>query len=287
MRTGPVRRAVRGGLTRRRVQTVVIGLVRADLDRGVACSPSRLVVDSNAPFDHAFTAQHGADVVATVNPGRATAAQLAATRQVPGVTGVAGPFAEATISTTASGQAGCNPGPNNPCVIGGPVPPLTVAGRAAPGGAADDLTLQAGHWATGPGQVVLDDGGDGSGPQVGLPLGTKLTVTSAPGKPVLTVVGIASSVTGSADGWVLSGARSRRCARRVARGPRADAVPIRLRKVRPAALHAGRPCPGRGIAPPRSTIVATQSYLAVKQQQRHRGHRADRPVRRKPSASSA
>ncbi len=200
MRTGPVGRAVRGGLTRRRVQTVVIGLVLL-ISTGASVLALAIVVDSNAPFDHAFTAQHGADVVATVNPARATAAQLAATRHVPGVTGAAGPFDEATVAT-ASGQQVQRP---RSLRLGGPLPPLTVAGRSARGGGVDDLTLQAGHWATGAGQVVLDDGGGGSGPQIGLPLGTKLTVTSAPGKPVLTVVGIASSVTGSAEGWVWPG----------------------------------------------------------------------------------
>ena len=41
--------------------------------------------------------------------------------------------------------------------------------------------------------------------QIGLPLGQQVTVTSAPGKPVLTVVGMATSVTNSASGWVTPG----------------------------------------------------------------------------------
>ena len=61
----------------------------------------------------------------------------------------------------------------------------------------DDLVIQSGHWARGPGQVVLSSSDENLPP---LPLGTQLTVTGVPG--TLTVVGVAASVTGSADGWV-------------------------------------------------------------------------------------
>ena len=81
---------------------------------------------------------------------------------------------------------------------------MTLAGRPAPGGRVDDLTLQSGHWADQPGQMVLADN-PSSDIQIGLPLGTRLTVTSAPGHPVLTVVGTATSVTNSANGWVMPG----------------------------------------------------------------------------------
>ena len=81
---------------------------------------------------------------------------------------------------------------------------MTLAGRSAPGGRVDDLTLQSGHWADRPGQMVLAVNSS-SDMQIGLPLGAKITVTSAPGHPVLTVVGEATSVTNSADGWVTPG----------------------------------------------------------------------------------
>ena len=49
---------------------MVIGLVV--LVSTAACTLALgLLVDSNAPFDHAFAAQHGAHVTATVNPVRA------------------------------------------------------------------------------------------------------------------------------------------------------------------------------------------------------------------------
>ena len=89
---GAVGRAAAGGLTRRRLQTVVIGLVLL-----VSCAASvlalGLVAVSQSPFDHAFTAQRGADVTA-IYPAHATDAQLAATTRLHQVTAAAGPFPE-------------------------------------------------------------------------------------------------------------------------------------------------------------------------------------------------
>jgi putative ABC transport system permease protein len=186
MKAIPAVRAARGGLSGRRVQAIVIGLVLL-----VATAASTLalglLVDSNAPFDHAFAAQHGAEVTATA---QATTAQLAATAHLPGVTAAAGPFPETTVSVNIPVA-----GP-----IGGSGPPgifhdvLDVVGRASPGGPVDDLTLTSGHWATQPGQVVLTD--------ISTALGTQITVTGVPGSPHLTVVGMATSITRTAQAWV-------------------------------------------------------------------------------------
>ena len=81
---------------------------------------------------------------------------------------------------------------------------MTLAGRATPDGPVDDLTLQSGHWAQQPGQIVLstaDLAPSGSLPP-GVTLGTQLTASGLPATPRLTVVGTATSITGSADGWV-------------------------------------------------------------------------------------
>ncbi len=193
MSAGPVARAVRGGVTRRRVQTFVIGLVLL-ISTGASVLALSLVVDSSAPFDKSFAAQRGAHLALVVDQSRATPADLAATHRLPGVTGAAGPFAEATVAAQLSGQSG----------PAGSLPPLTLAGRSAPGGPVDQVTLQSGHWAQGPGQMVLESN-PSSDIQIGLPLGQKITVASAPGKPVLTVVGVATSVTNSASGWVTPG----------------------------------------------------------------------------------
>jgi putative ABC transport system permease protein len=70
--------------------------------------------------------------------------------------------------------------------------PMNFVGRGSPGGPVDDLTLQAGHWATSDSQVVISSSAPGQ-------MGSTITV----GKQVMTVVGIANSVTNTADAWVL------------------------------------------------------------------------------------
>ncbi len=175
----PVLGAVRGGF-RRRVPVLVTGLVLL-VSSAASVLGLALAVDSTAPFDQAFGAQRGADAVVTA---QATAAELAATRRLPGVTAAAGPFAEVTVTARLAGRPG-------------PTLTLTLAGRATPGGPVDDLVIRSGHWARGPGQVVLSSSDDSLPP---IPPGTQLTVPGLPG--TLTVVGVAASVTGSADGWV-------------------------------------------------------------------------------------
>jgi putative ABC transport system permease protein len=172
------------------VQAFVLGMVllvsTASATLGLA-----LLAASSGPFDHAFDTQRGAHVALSVNPARVTPAELTATGHVAGVTAVAGPFTEATVQTQFSGQ---------------PFGQLTLAGRSAPGGPVDDLVLNSGHWADGPGQVVLNDNFSGSGQGGGGPdLGSKVTVTGVPGTPSLTVVGFANSITNTADGWVTPG----------------------------------------------------------------------------------
>ena len=70
------------------------------------------------------------------------------------------------------------------------------------------MVLNAGHWADGPGQLVLAGYPAGGGPGNGGPvLGSTFTATSLPGKPALTVVGFANSITNTAGdgGWVTPG----------------------------------------------------------------------------------
>ena len=167
MRAAPVVRAVRGGVTRRRLQTIVIGLVVL-VATAAATLGLGLLIDSNGPFRHAFTAQHGADLIVMVDAGKATKTQLAATARVPGVTRAVGPFGEAGITPWVSYRGGVT------------LPPATLAGRASPGGPLDDLTLDAGRWARRPGEVVLsrDFFGILSPAQM---IGQQITVTSAAG----------------------------------------------------------------------------------------------------------
>jgi putative ABC transport system permease protein len=179
----------RGGLAGRRLQAVVIGLVV------LACTAASvlavgILVDSQSPFDRGFAAQHGADVAADMSLSAASAAQLAATSHVPGVTAVAGPFPE--ITETAKFTI---PGVSGAGSIG-----VHLVGRSSPNGPADDLALKSGHWPTAPDQVVWSQAGPVSG---GIQIGSTVTFPGAPGSPALTVVGFANSITNTADGWVL------------------------------------------------------------------------------------
>ena len=196
MKTIPVVRAALGGLAGRRVQAIVIGLVVL-LSTAASTLGLGLVVDSNAPFDRAFAAQHGANVTATITD--ASPAQLAAATHVAGVTASAGPFSESTVSVTAQVTPSIHVS-NGKAATGTPITvhqQLTLVGRSSPGGPVDDLALTSGHWPTGPGQIVLS-----SAAGLDLGVGAQLTVTGVAGSPKLTVVGIATSVTGTAQGWV-------------------------------------------------------------------------------------
>jgi putative ABC transport system permease protein len=194
--SGPVVTAARGGLAGRRVQAVVIGLV---LLASTAASTLALglLVDSNAPFDHAFAAQHGAHVTAAADTAQASPAQLAATTKLPGVTAAAGPFPE----TTVSAQISFTIPPGDRAGSGGLAlmqTQLILVGRASPGGPVDDVTLTAGRWAQRPGEAVWSSGRNGRP----IDVGAHITVNGVPGSPRLTVVGVATSVTDTAQAWV-------------------------------------------------------------------------------------
>lgn len=190
-RGGALGRVVRAGVGRRRVQTLVMTLSTMMAVTATVLAGA-LLVASRAPFEHAFSAQHGAHLVVQIDGTKATSAQAAATAHVPGVVAASGPYPQTTIDH-ATGDGGSFG------TVG--LPPLTVVGRSGPGGPVDDLALSSGRWATGPGEIVLS--ASVLGPRV--QLGMKLTLSQPSGGPVLTVVGVAQSVTGTADAWVLPG----------------------------------------------------------------------------------
>jgi putative ABC transport system permease protein len=248
MKAIPAVRAARSGLSGRRVQAMVIGLVLL-VSTAASTLALGLLVDSNAPFDHAFAAQHGSEVTTTV---QASTAQLAATTHLPGVTATAGPFPETTITATAPFTP--PPGQGPPGVF---QQQLTLVGRPSPGGPVDDLTLASGHWPTQPDQIVLNNI---RGP--GETIGTQLTVTGVPGSPHLTIVGFANSITQTAAAWVLPSEVS------ALRAPGAPDVSQMLYRF----THAGT---GSQInadvasvraALPRGSVLGAQSYLTVKLQ---------------------
>lgn len=265
MRPGPVLSALRAALTRRRLQAAVICVVAA-VSVAATVLGVALAVDSSAPFDTAFTAQHGADVTAVINPMLATRAQLAATGRLSRVTATAGPFGEANVTAQVASNSGCRrPTPSTPCSTAQTLPPITLAGRGSPGGQVDDITLQAGHWPDRLGQVVLSSADvypGGELPQ-GVGVGTRLTVVGLPGQPRLTVVGIATSVTGSADGWVTP-AEAGRLSRTGT--PGTEQMLYRFASAGTTAAIR-RDVAAVVAALPARAVVGTQSYLAVRAQE--------------------
>lgn len=230
--------ALRGGLVRRRVQAWAIGLVML----GTAAASTLavgLVVATDAPFDHAFTAQRGADAVVVVTAGKAPAGELAATARLAGVTASAGPFAEAavTAAATAPGGAGATP--------------LTLVGRSSPGGPVDDIVLSSGHWPSAAGQIVV------SARQPGLGLGQVITLTGVPHNPKLTIVGVGTSATGTAGGWVLPAEMT------ALRIPLADQMLYRFASAGSvAAVNVGIAAVRRAL--PAGSVAGTESWLTVK-----------------------
>ncbi|MFE9559954.1 FtsX-like permease family protein [Streptomyces sp. NPDC006487] len=176
-------RASRAAVKRRRVQTFVIGLV-------VLCSTTTVLLAlgllsaASDPFDKAYTAQRGAHTVATYDPAKVSEAQLAQTAHRPGVEAAAGPFHQAVVDVPGDW-------------LWMPAGPLAVVGRADPAGPVDRVEVLMGHWAQAPGEIVVNWAIDGT-PYADL-LGAKLEV---PGRPTLTVVGFATSMSKSAGAWV-------------------------------------------------------------------------------------
>jgi putative ABC transport system permease protein len=246
------------------VQTTVIGLVLL-VSTATSVLALALVADSNAPFDHAFAADHGADAVVTIDSSRATSAQLASTSRLPQVTSAAGPFSmvSATLQMTlpaSSGQQG--PGPPPP----GNLPPAltsmtgTVAGRASPGGPVDDLTLTEGHWAQRPGQIVLSGHGPAGAQGISPALGSKLIVATAPGEPELTVVGYVTSITGTAGAWVVPAQLS------ALRAPGIPGTAQMLYRFASASSEGQIQADVAAVtaALPAGAVTGTQSYLAAR-----------------------
>ncbi|MFI1469363.1 ABC transporter permease [Streptomyces wuyuanensis] len=176
-------KVVRSGVGRRRVQTLVIGLATMMAVAASVLGGSLLVV-SGAPFDDAFARQRGAHLSVQFDAGRVSAGQLSKSKDAEGVSGAAGPFRTATVTQRSDGA--------------GPGWPMTVVGRGDPGRDVDEVALLDGRWPTHSGEIVL------SANSSLLPtMGMKIAFSDLSGGPTLTVVGVARSVTQTADAWVV------------------------------------------------------------------------------------
>jgi putative ABC transport system permease protein len=172
-------RVARAAVGRRKLQTIVIGVV-VWVSTATIVMALGLLDSSAAPFDRAFAQHSGAHLVAAFDQAKVSDAQL--TQAAQPAEEVAGPFGQATLDTSES-----------QFFLGS----LTTVGRADPGGSIDRLNVWHGRWATRPGEIVLNRP---PGTTVGqMDTGSRITV---PGRPTLTIVGFAYSVSGSADAWV-------------------------------------------------------------------------------------
>ncbi|WP_369184414.1 FtsX-like permease family protein [Streptomyces sp. Y1] len=180
-------KVVRAGVGRKRVQTLV--MVLTTMMSVTACIlATGLLVAAQGPYQRSFTAQHGAHLNVLYDPAKASPAQLAATAGAPGVTASSGPYPALTVQAHAGTDTKVPP-------PGSPLPPMTLVGRAQDG-PMDGLRITMGRWVAGPGEVVFLDG------HSPLAVGDSMQFPDLPGKPVLKVVGLASSVSWSADGWI-------------------------------------------------------------------------------------
>ncbi|USQ89395.1 ABC transporter permease [Streptomyces phaeoluteigriseus] len=209
-----------------------------------------LLVAARAPFDRAFTAQRGAHLTGQFDGTEVTAERLARTADAAGVAAVAGPFRSVPVRVRTASDTAALP-------AGVDLPPVTVVGRADPGGPVDRLRMVDGRWATRPGEIVLADG------TLPAPPGARLTLPTAPGTPTLTVVGIARSVTDTAQAWVTPAQAEVLAA---TNGTTAGYEMLyRFRHAeRDADVAAGRAAITAAVPP--DALSGSQSYLAVEQQ---------------------
>jgi putative ABC transport system permease protein len=174
-------RVVRAGAARHRLSTLVVSLVvlasTAMLVLGIG-----LLTAANAPFDRSFAAQRGAHATVFFDTTAITDTAVRGTASRPGVVAAAGPYAAATMDLAFVRDRNLR------------LQPMTVAGRSTMDGPVDALHLDSGRWVGGPGEIVLSR--EIGGPR--FPLGEQLT----DGTATLTVVGVASSITRTADAWV-------------------------------------------------------------------------------------
>jgi putative ABC transport system permease protein len=232
-------RAAGAAVSRRRLQTVVVGLVVL-ASTAVAVVTLGLLAAVSGPFDKVYDAAHGAHVVAEFS-SKATPARIARTAHAPGVAAAAGPYPVAVLhQVVETGGPAHAPGA------------FTVVGRDRPDTAVDTMTVFSGRWATGPGEIVLDmPNGFGGSRLIDHPVHV-----TTPGGVDLKVVGYATSVSHSADGWVTP-------AEATALGATTTQMMYRFRDAgSDAALKSDVATATAGL--PAGSLLGTSSYLTIK-----------------------
>jgi len=235
-------RAASGGALRRVVQSVVVLGVLV-FSTAAALLALAVLTSANQGFADAFANEHEPDIAVTLNSTKVTTAQLARTRRLNGVTAIAGPYPEATITASAGTAAGARRvgdsrnGPRTgtarrasaqadasagaePTQRGakgaaggaasaaGSATTFTVVGRSSPSGELHDVAYNPSIMdAVTHGQSrwpsALGEISIAQATSIRVPLGDTITVTSASGRPKLKVVGYGSQTVLFDGGWVL------------------------------------------------------------------------------------
>ncbi len=175
-----VYRVIRAAARAHRLPAVIVALVVL-ASTATSVISIALLVASEAPFDRSFARQHGAHAVVSFDATKASIAAIGLTARGVDVVDAGGPYPEVTAQLAAHGET---------------QPIATIAGRDTPAGPVDKLSIDAGRWPQRMGEIAIsaDFGGRYS-------IGEQLT-TGVAGSKTLTVVGVARSITQTADGWV-------------------------------------------------------------------------------------
>ncbi|MFB6720605.1 FtsX-like permease family protein [Kribbella sp. NPDC056345] len=221
----------RAAVRRRRVQTVVIGVVVL-LSTSMIVVALGLLAASSGPFNRAYAKQSGAQLSASYDRTKVTDAQL--TEAARSAAATAGPFAQVTLE---GGQDS-----------------LVTVGRADPGGAVDRLNVWQGRWADKVGEIVLNRNPTASEGR-GAP---QLNGTISVGGRTFTIVGFAYSVSHSAGAWVTPEQMS-------ALNPTSTQMLYRFAQAATnEELAAGQQAVTAGL--PSGALIGTQSYLTLRAQ---------------------
>jgi putative ABC transport system permease protein len=236
----------RSDLRRRKLQSAVIAVV-IFLSSASSTLALNLLVESDAPYDHAFEQVNGPHLTLRFAAGKVSEAQLRATAHAPGVTQTSGPWlTTVTRISVASRKWG-----------GTITPTINVVGRDRPDTQVDRLTMIDGRWATAPGEVVL---AQSQADLTGLGVGSHLDTSPDAGGASLLVVGIAASIDPHADAWVGPGQVAALSI------PKAELDYQMLYRVNPAGTTADLKKATDAIAAmlPQGAVNDISSYLAVK-----------------------
>jgi len=232
-----VYRVIRAAARAHRLPTVVVALVvlasTATCVIGIA-----LLAAADAPFDRSFARQHGAHAVVSFDASKASVSAIALTAHGVDVADAGGPYPQVTAQLTAGGEA---------------LPIATIAGRDTPNGPVDKLSVDTGRWPQRMGEIAISTDFVGR-----YTIGEQLT-TGVAGAPTLTVVGIARSITQTADGWVTQ-------QQAAALQPTGASTVQMLYRFHSAATDtAVRSSIRQTVAAlPRAAVLGSSSYLAVR-----------------------